>query len=505
MLRFISLVSTAWLLAWAPLAGAFGLAGPEPVVEFYNAILGHYFMTIDPAEIADIEAGKAGPAWVRTGWSFGAHPFPVPTNSSCPLPATCGVPVNRFYGTPGLGPNSHFYTADAAEAAGLDRPGTGWSFEKKDFAINVPDAAGQCSPGLVPVYRFYNMRFMFNDSNHRYVTSAAERERMRAMGWFDEGVRFCAWFAEDAPIRSFGIGAPTKVMPSARCEDESVNIGPCVAVNNLAAPDHLYDIPPPASPFSGQGLEFFERTGLATSTAFVVDPSLPPAQASADVFVQRTDAPAALGIHVDTVNRKASLFSSVNPLYQFHNSAGPGLRDDRFFPFAGYESQVELAVSFELHVRRIRVRTGDSAAYGHPTLEFVDTRSGHHVYFTVLAYGTVPPTDYLAPDIGTGKVIVGTTFRPNALYGRSVRDSVLVTPDGFDDPNLTLASHGNFEFRMNRAEFATALAAARSVDPAVSPDPADYLMDNFHFNNEVFGDGEIGITLTNYKLQLLRR
>jgi len=497
----------AWLLAWAPLAGALfgGTASPQPVVEFYNAILGHYFMTIDPAEIADIEAGKAGPAWVRTGWSFGAHPFPIPPDAACPFPAPCGVPVSRFYGTPGLGPNSHFYTADAAEAAGLDRPGTGWSFEKKDFVINVPDAAGQCGPGLVPVYRFYNMRFMFNDSNHRYVTSAAERERMRALGWFDEGVRFCAWFAGDSPIRSFEIGAPTKVMPSAQCEDESVNIGPCVAVNNLATPNRFYVVPTQAAPGSREVFEFFDRTGLFTSTALVVDPSLPAPLASADVFVQRMDAPAALGIHVDTVNRKASLFSSVNPLYQFHNSAGPGLRDDRFFPFAGYESAAELAISFELHVRRIRLRSPDSAAYGHPTLEFVDTRSGHHVYFTVLAYGTVPPTDYLAPDVGTGKVIVGTTFRPDASYGRSVRDSMLVTPDGFDDPDISLASHGNFEFRMNRAEFAAALAAARTVDPAVSSDPADYLMDNFHFNNEVFGDGEIGITLTNYRLQLLRR
>jgi len=497
----------AWLLAWAPLAGALfgGTASPQPVVEFYNTILGHYFMTIDPAEIADIEAGKAGPAWVRTGWSFGAHPVPVPADAACPPFGSCGLPVSRFYGTPGLGPNSHFYTADAAEAAGLDRPGTGWSFEKKDFSINVPDAAGQCSLGLVPVYRFYNMRFMFNDSNHRYVTSPAERERMRAMGWLDEGVRFCAWFAGDSPIKSFEIGAPTKVMPSAQCEDESVNIGPCVAVNNLATPNQVYRIPPPAAPGSDVGFEFFDRTGLFTSTAFVVDPSLPAPLASNDVFVQRTDAPAAVGIHVDTANRKANDLSSVNPLYQFHNSAGPGLRDDRFFPFAAYESEAELAISFELHVRRIRLRSPGSAAYGHPTLEFVDTRSGHHVYFTVLAYGTVPPGDYLAPDPGTGKVIVGTTFRPNASYGRSVRDSVLATPDGFDDPNLSLASHGNFEFRMNRAEFAAALAAARSVDSAVSPDPADYLMDNFHFNNEVFRDGEIGITLTNYKLQLLRR
>ena len=45
----------------------------------------------------------------------------------------------------------------------------------------------------------------------------------------------------------------------------------------------------------------------------------------------------------------------------------------------------------------------------------------------------------------------------------------------------------------------------RTVDAALSADVRDYIMDNYHFNNEVVGDGEIGVNLAGYKLQLLRR
>ena len=360
---------------------------------------------------------------------------------------------------------------------------------------------------MPPVYRFYNGRFPFNDSNHRFVTSAAERQRMRDKGWFDEGVRFCAYGTSDTPIKAFAIQpfqGPFAVRPSAQCEDESINIGPCIAVNNLPTPDKIVRVTPPVAPGATAGREFSDRTAVFTSEAYVVDPSLPQAESAADVFVQQ--AAEGIGLHVDTRHRGVnSSLSSVNPLYQLHNSAGPGLRDDRFFPFGAYESDVELAVSFEINVRRLALRGTGSAAYGHPTLEFVDTRSGHHVYFTLLTYGTVPTGDYLAVDGGTGKVIVGTSFGPNASYGRSLGASVLPLPGQYDEPNQTLANHGRFEFRMARADFAKVLADARKLDTAVSADPADYLLDNFHFNNEVFNDGEIGLWLNGYTVQLLRR
>jgi hypothetical protein len=509
LLRTVFLsISGLWLALAAPGAAAqgAGITVSMTVVEFYNVYLDHYFMTLNTDEIADIDAGKAGPGWVRTGYTFAAFPDPPPEIGTC-LFGGCFplAEVSRFYSRLS---NSHFFTADAAEAQGLiDNPKSEWKLEAKELTIPVPDASGQCPASLTPVYRFYNGRFQFNDSNHRFVTNAAERQRMRDKGWYDEGVRFCSYGASETPIKAFYISpwlnGPYAIRPSAQCEDESINIGPCIAINNLPTPDKLVHVSPPIAPGADVGLEYLDRTGVFTLYAYVVDPSLPQAASAQDVFVQQADN--AIGLHVDTLHRGANSLSSVNPLYQLHNSAGPGLRDDRFFPFGAYESDVELAISFEIQVRRLTLQGSGSAGYGHPTLEFVDTKSGHHVYFTVLTYGTVPSTDYLAIDSGTGKVIVGTAFRPDASYGRSLGDNELPIVAPFDDPDQTPGDHGNFEFRMTRDDFAKVLASARTLDPALSTNAADYLLDNFHFNNEVAGDGEIGLWLTNYTVQLFRR
>ncbi|CAH1905803.1 hypothetical protein NTGHW29_660004 [Candidatus Nitrotoga sp. HW29] len=36
----------------------------------------------------------------------------------------------------------------------------------------------------------------------------------------------------------------------------------------------------------------------------------------------------------------------------------------------------------------------------------------------------------------------------------------------------------------------------------LSGNVADYALANFHFNNEVYLDGELGLTLSNYKLEI---
>jgi len=121
------------------------------VVEFFNTLLGHYFITATPAEQASIDTGGSGPGWMRTGHSF----------KSGGLSGVC-----RFYGTPGIGPNSHFYTVEAAECAQV-KLDPGWHFESYDFGT-TPAIAGACANGTIPVYRAYNKGFATNDSNHRY-------------------------------------------------------------------------------------------------------------------------------------------------------------------------------------------------------------------------------------------------------------------------------------------------------------------------------------------------
>ena len=167
----------------ARLLGASTVTPAAPVIEFFNNQLKHYFITGGAGEIAAIDSGAAGPGWQRTGLSF----KPYAPGSGNPPGAQ---PVCRFYGTPGLGPNSHFYTVDPLECEGVRRD-PGWTYEGTAFYI-VPPASGQCATGTQPVYRAYNTRFAQNDSNHRYTTDAAVYAQMQAQGWAGEGAVFCA-------------------------------------------------------------------------------------------------------------------------------------------------------------------------------------------------------------------------------------------------------------------------------------------------------------------------
>ena len=145
------------------------------VVEFYHPGLGHYFMATDDTEARGIDAGAAGAGWIRTGMGF----RPGGTTPLC-----------RFYGTPGIGPNSHFYTADHDECE-LVKTDPGWTLEGFAFFV-TPVVAGGCRVPLRAVHRLYNNRWMFNDSNHRYVTDLALIPAMTQAGWIHEGVVFCA-------------------------------------------------------------------------------------------------------------------------------------------------------------------------------------------------------------------------------------------------------------------------------------------------------------------------
>ena len=146
------------------------------VVEYRNAQLGHFFVTASAAEIAILDAGAFGGAWTRTGETF----------KTGGTQAVC-----RFYGMPPRGPDSHFFTANAAECDYVMGNYSAWTFEDHAFAI-TPAANGQCSAGLVPVHRFYNNPTRSDDMNHRFTTSVAAFNATIAMGWVHEGVVMCA-------------------------------------------------------------------------------------------------------------------------------------------------------------------------------------------------------------------------------------------------------------------------------------------------------------------------
>jgi len=172
-------------LYWSDLAGgkiyrlAANAAAPL-AIEYFNAALGHYFMTAFAEEAAALDAGALGGAWKRTGFAF-----PVARASD-----TSAVDVCRLFGTPNVGPNTHFYTGNPQECASL-RANPLWMFEGMAFRIHMPlnDA---CPATLRPVYRLYNNPATLAAVNHRFTADGATYSAMRAQGWIGEGVAFCA-------------------------------------------------------------------------------------------------------------------------------------------------------------------------------------------------------------------------------------------------------------------------------------------------------------------------
>jgi hypothetical protein len=152
--------------------------GTAVAVEYYNANLDHYFMTISPVEINALDTGQFV-GWQRTGLRFLAYASPAPGTN----------PVCRFYRTPGYG-DSHFYSPYPSECQTLvEHPELypGWTLESMSvFYIAVPDpVTGACASGTQPVYRFFNQR----TTNHRYTMDHATRDAMRAdpATWLPEG------------------------------------------------------------------------------------------------------------------------------------------------------------------------------------------------------------------------------------------------------------------------------------------------------------------------------
>ncbi len=147
-------------------------------IEYYNGALAHYFVTAEPAEAAMLDAGVLVPGWKRTGMAFKVRPAGSPF----------GLAACRFFGTPPLGPNSHFYTIDAAECAKV-KANPLWTYEGLAFNAD-PLAALDCPSDRIPVMRLYN-NGMGGQANHRYTTSRSEMRAMSGRGWIVEGYVFC--------------------------------------------------------------------------------------------------------------------------------------------------------------------------------------------------------------------------------------------------------------------------------------------------------------------------
>jgi hypothetical protein len=166
-------------------AGATATVPPLPVtvVEYYDAVRAHYFISPLAPDIDALDTHRI-PGWERTGQTFEAYPSQESGGPGA-------QPVCRFYIPPQNG-DSHFLSASVAECAAVlqkqmfDPAYAGYVYETPSaFFISLPDtASGACPPATIPVYRLWNQRV---DSNHRYTIDPAIKAQMLALGFVAEG------------------------------------------------------------------------------------------------------------------------------------------------------------------------------------------------------------------------------------------------------------------------------------------------------------------------------
>ena len=171
-LAILSIGGTGSTLTGPPTADA-------DVVEFVYPAANHYFLTASPEEAAVLDAGGV---WTRTGFHFRAW--------SVGNDAAGTLPVCRFTGTPNIGPNSHFFSADENECA-IVGANPYWYYEGTAFRTLLPDARA-CAAGMTAVIRFFAVGSDVVSVRHRYLVDPNEAARMRAAGWIEEGPVFCA-------------------------------------------------------------------------------------------------------------------------------------------------------------------------------------------------------------------------------------------------------------------------------------------------------------------------
>jgi len=105
-------------------------------VEFYHAVLDHYFISADSKEINDLDTG-VHKGWTRTGYRFSV----IKGGSSYAGTS----PVCRFY-SPTL--DTHFYSAKKSECDEVkEKFGNVWTFESDEVfrAFEVNPDSGACA------------------------------------------------------------------------------------------------------------------------------------------------------------------------------------------------------------------------------------------------------------------------------------------------------------------------------------------------------------------------
>jgi hypothetical protein len=152
--------------------------GTTSVVEFYDATLDHYFVTSDSFEMATLDADTL--RWRRTG-----HVFYAWTDPTYAPPGVYPQPVCRFYAGPEQQIDSYWFSADPVECGTVLSQSPGWALQSSAaFWVEMPDFAGLCRAGTLPVYRFFNNR---RDANQRHTVDLSVKRAMINRAWVPDG------------------------------------------------------------------------------------------------------------------------------------------------------------------------------------------------------------------------------------------------------------------------------------------------------------------------------
>ena len=311
----------------------------------------------------------------------------------------------------------------------------------------------------------------------------------------------------DTSMVSFTLIA-ARVVRSARCEDEITGLGGCVGINQQPEMPRIIPMNP-QTPTDAATLTFVRRTGSAgdvhtAQTAASVD------DIDTHSFAQTKPNSAEIGIYVSGLDLDTLIpATSVNPIYQFTTTPpAAGAPDRRIMPWKDNVSR-DIELSFGLLIRTMQRANERGQAQSHPVIEMIDTRSRRNFYITIGAAATTPlPTspqgDFFAKDFGVGNAIVSTTFRDNPSFGIRLTGNAF-SCNTLNNTSPCPATVTSFSFRLRRQDIAFVIGRARTLDPGLSADIADYAIDNFSFNNEVSVDGQLGMTLSSYTLSIFNR
>ncbi len=153
--------------------GATAASQPVQIVEYYNAVLDHYFITWLPDEIGKLDDGSVIRGWQRTGREFRTY-----TSAAAGTSSVC-----RYYIPPGLG-DSHFFGRGTVECTQTGQKNPSFVLEDPQFMQMFLPAQGACPANTQQIFRVFSNRA---DANHRYITDKTTRAQMASRGWVVEG------------------------------------------------------------------------------------------------------------------------------------------------------------------------------------------------------------------------------------------------------------------------------------------------------------------------------